>query len=69
MRECYISKVLSKPPCLIAKIKFEKSVQLLKVRKRKTQEVQSLFASVYDLISKGATFLQNQLPIAFVIMD
>ena len=28
MRECYTSKVFSKPPCLIAKIKLEKSVQL-----------------------------------------
>ena len=28
MRECYTSKVLSRPPCLIAKIRFEKSVQL-----------------------------------------
>ena len=26
--ECYTSKVLSKPPCLIAKIKLKKSVQL-----------------------------------------
>ena len=31
MRECYTSKVLSKPPCLIAKIKLEKSVQLEKL--------------------------------------
>ena len=30
MRECYASKVFSKPPCLIAKIKLEKSVQLEK---------------------------------------
>ena len=28
MRELYTSKVFSKPPCLIAKIKLEKSVQL-----------------------------------------
>ena len=28
MRELYISKVRPKPPCLIAKIKLEKSVQL-----------------------------------------
>ena len=28
MRECYTSKVVSKPPRLIAKIKLEKSVQL-----------------------------------------
>ena len=28
MRECYTSKVLSKPPYLIAKIKLEKSVKL-----------------------------------------
>ena len=31
MRELYISKVVSKPPCLIAKIKLEKSVQLATV--------------------------------------
>ena len=30
MRECYTSKVFSKPPCLIVKIKLEKSVQLEK---------------------------------------
>ena len=28
MRKCYTSKVFSKPPCLIAKIRLEKSVQL-----------------------------------------
>ena len=28
MRECYTSKVFSKPPCLIAKMKLGKSVQL-----------------------------------------
>ena len=32
MRECYTSKVFSKPPCLIAKIKLEKSVQLEKLK-------------------------------------
>ena len=28
MRECYTSKFFYKPPCLIAKIKLEKSVKL-----------------------------------------
>ena len=28
MRECYTSKVFSKPPCLIAKMTLEKYVQL-----------------------------------------
>ena len=30
MRELYTSKVFSKPPCLIAKIKLEKSVQSIR---------------------------------------
>ena len=34
MRECYTSKVLSKPSCLIAKIKLEKSVKLEKLYTR-----------------------------------
>ena len=34
MRECYTSKVFSKPPCLIAKIKLEKSVHLEKLKTR-----------------------------------
>ena len=31
MRECYTSKVFSKPTCLIAKIELEKSVKLEKL--------------------------------------
>ena len=58
MRDCYTSKVFSKPSRLIAKMKLEKSVQLaaqytvqhargrfkLKVRKLKTQ-VSNLYSS------------------------
>ena len=57
MRECYTSKVFSKPPCLIAKIKLEKSVQLEAQTLRHVKFLpnnRSLFASEYT--SNFATF-------------
>ena len=45
MRECYTSKVFSKPPCLIAKMKLEKYIQLEKLQCLKKQTGQGISKS------------------------
>ena len=63
MRECYTTEVFSKPPCLIAKIKLEKSVQLEaqttvthargRIDEWSKLEVQDDFLEKWDLWSKN----------------